>query len=90
VLPLWSDPAAVPAAPAPTAMRVWRGTDFRVFHAVLEPRAATMLERLRAGAPFGAACAAFDDLPPEDGARQATALLARWLADGLIARISRA
>ena len=30
---------------------------------------------------------AVDDLPPLEGARQATALLARWLEDGIIARV---
>jgi hypothetical protein len=33
---------------------------------VLEPRAAAALERPQAGAPFGAVCAVFDDLPPAD------------------------
>jgi hypothetical protein len=86
---LWSDEGAVPCAPAPTALRVWRGADYRVFHAVLDPRAAPALERLIAGEPFGAICGAFADLPPEEGARQATALLARWLEDGLIVRLAR-
>ena len=31
--------------------------------------------------------AAVHDLPPLEGARQATALLARWLEDGIIARV---
>jgi hypothetical protein len=86
----WSTPAAAPAAPAPTALRVWRGDEYRVFHAPLEPRAATALERLAAGEPFATICAAFGDLPPGDAAREATALLARWLADGTIAAVDAA
>lgn len=84
---LWGDDEAVPAAPASTTVRVWRGTDYRVFHAPVEPRAAVALERLVAGEPFGVVCAAFDDLPPDEGARQATGLLARWLEDGTIASL---
>jgi hypothetical protein len=86
---LWGSAEALPAAPAPTAVRVWRGAGYRVFHAVLEPRAACALERLVAGEPFGAICAAFDDLPPDEGARQASGLLARWLEDGTIAGTMR-
>jgi len=85
---LWGDDAAAPSAPAPTTLRVWRRADYRVFHAPVGPRAAVALERLVAGEPFGAVCAAFDDLPEEEGARQATALLARWLEDGTIAGVA--
>jgi hypothetical protein len=84
---LWSDDAAAPPTPAPTTLRVWRGADYRVLHAPVGARAAVALERLVAGEPFGAVCAAFDDLPAEEGARQATALLARWLEDGTIAGV---
>jgi len=84
---LWGDDDAVPLAPASTTLRVWRGVAHRVFHAVLEPRAALALERLIAGEPFGTVCGAFDDLPPEEGARQATGLLARWVEDGLVIRL---
>jgi hypothetical protein len=85
---VWGDDACAPLGPAPTALRVWRGAGHRVFHAVLEPRAARALDRLVAGEPFGVICGAFDDLPPEEGARQATALLARWLEDGLVAGVT--
>ena len=85
---LWGNDGAAPPAPAPTTLRVWRGAEYRVFHAPVDPRAAVALERLVAGEPFGVVCAAFDDLPAEDGARQATALLARWLEDGMIAGVA--
>jgi hypothetical protein len=78
-----TDAAMVAAA---TSIRVWRGEDYRVYHALMHARDAAALDRLIAGEPFGAICAAFDDLPPRDGAERATALLARWLEDGLIAR----
>lgn len=86
VLDLWHDPQARPTGPATTMVRVWRSTDFRVFHAALDPRAARALEGLVGGAPFGAFCGTFGDLPAAEAARQATALLARWLEDGLLAR----
>src|SRR2546422_349953 len=84
---IWAgaDPAAF--TPAPTALRVWRATDFAVFHAPMDPRATDALGRLIAGQPFAAACEAFADLPPADAAHEATALLLRWLEDGIIARL---
>lgn len=88
VLPLWNDPSAVPSLPAPNHVRVWRGENYGVFHAPLDPRAAEALDRLTAGEPFERICAAFDDLVPEEGARLATGLLARWIEDGLVARLA--
>jgi hypothetical protein len=88
VLALWDDRSAAPAAPATNHVRVWRGEDYRVFHGQLEPRAARALECLVAGEPFEQICAVFGDLAPEEGARLATALLARWIEDGLIARLA--
>ena len=85
---LWAgaDPAAL--APAPTAVRVWRAAEFVVFHAPMDARADEALGRLMAGQPFAAACEAFADLPPADAAHEATALLLRWLEDGIIARLA--
>src|SRR5207244_964958 len=85
---LWAgaDPAAV--APAPTALRVWRAADFVVFHAPMDARADEALGRLMAGEPFAAACEAFADLPPADAAHEATALLLRWVEDGILARLA--
>ena len=85
---LWAgaDPAAV--APAPTALRVWRAADFVVFHAPMDTRADEALGRLMAGEPFAAACEAFADLPPADAAHEATALLLRWVEDGILARLA--
>ena len=84
----WSgaDPAALVAAP--TALRVWRGADFVVFHAPMDPRASDALGRLIAGEPFAIACEAFADLQPIEAAREATALLLGWLEDGIIARLA--
>jgi hypothetical protein len=74
---------------AATSIRVWRGQDYRVYHAPMDARDAAALDRLIAGEPFGAVCAAFDDLAPVEGAERATALLERWLEDGIIARVDR-
>jgi len=89
VLALWDDDtAAVPSEPAPTTVRVWRDVDCRVFHAPLDARAARALEALLAGHPFEVICGAFGDLPADEGARFASGLLARWLADGLLSRLT--
>jgi len=70
----------------PTTLRIWRAADRTVFHARMDDRADAALARMLAGEPFAAVCEVFDDLPPSDGAREATALLLRWLEDGIIAR----
>ncbi len=83
---IWAgaDPAAIAAAP--TVLRVWRAEDYTVFHAPMDARATEALDRLIAGEPFAAICGAFADLVPHEAAREATALLARWIEDGIIAR----
>ena len=80
-----TDAASLPSAP--TVIRVWRAQDYRVYHAPMDARDAEVLDRLMAGEPFEIVCTAFDDLPPLEGAQRATALLARWLEDGIIARV---
>ncbi len=75
-----------PAAPSATSIRVWRGDAYRVYHAPMEPREADALARLIAGDPLERVCAPFGDLPPLEAAQHATALLARWLEDGIVAR----
>jgi len=77
------------ASPAATCIRVWRGQDYRVYHARMDARDTEVLDRLIAGEPFGVVCTAFDSLAPLEAARRATALLARWLEDGIIARVAR-
>jgi hypothetical protein len=81
----WREDAAVPAAPAATVLRVWRGAEWRVFHAPMETREASALARLRRGEPFAVLCEAFADLADDEAPRVATAVLLRWLEDGLIA-----
>ena len=84
---LWAgaDPAGL--TPAPTAVRVWRGVGYAVFHAAMDARATEALRRLMAGAPFVVVCEAFADRPPAQAAQEMTALLARWVEDGIIARL---
>src|SRR5207249_1879249 len=85
---LWAgaDPAAV--APAPTALRVWRAADFVLFYPPMEPRPDVAPCRLMAGEPYAAACEPFPDLPPADAAHEATALLLRWVEDGILPRLA--
>src|SRR5688572_6815222 len=82
---LWRDGDFTPPGPASTVLRVWRDQGYRVFHAVMDARAAEALERLMGGATLGVACQAFDDLPAAEAAHHATASLRRWLDDGLLA-----
>ena len=76
------------SVPAATCIRVWRSQDYRVYHAPMDGRDAEALDRLMVGEPFGVICTAFDDLEPLEGAQRATALLARWLDDGIIACVN--
>ena len=82
---LWDGGDATTLAHERTALRVWRAPDFSVLHAPLDPRSAQALRRLGAGEPFLALCDVFADLPPADAAREAIALLARWVEDGMLA-----
>ena len=84
---LWTGTEPASLRPAATMLRVWRAGDGRVFHAPMDAREADALARLMAGQTLAAMCAAFDDLPPHQAGREATALLARWLEDGIIARV---
>jgi len=84
---VWGGTDAASLASAPTVIRVWRAQDYRVYHASMDARDAEALDRMMAGQPFEIVCTAFDDLSPLEGAERATALLARWLEDGIIARV---
>ena len=83
---VWSGTDAV-CVSAATCIRVWRGQDQRVYHAPMDALDAEAFDRLMAGEPFGVLCTAYDELGPVEGARRATGLLARWLEDGIIARV---
>ena len=83
---VWDGTAVVSTGDA-TCVRVWRDRDYRVYHAPMDAHDAEALDRLMAGESFEVVCAAFDDLGPLEGAERATALLARWLDDGIIARL---
>jgi hypothetical protein len=56
----------------------------------MDERESAALRKMVSGEPFAAICETFADLLELDAARETTALLARWLEDGIIARISRA
>ncbi len=81
---VWSGDTHVDAAP--TALRIWR-QDGVVYHCAMDGAEPDALARLREGRPFAAICEAWGDLPPEEAAGQAGALLARWIEDGLIASL---
>ncbi len=85
---LWSDeePGAISAAL--TLLRIWRGLDYEVRHALMDSREAEALNRLISGAPFAMICDAYSDLPEDEAAHESIATLARWLADGLIASVA--
>ena len=75
---------------AETSLRVWRKNDFLVLHAPMDERESAALHKMISGEKFAAICETFADLPEMDAAQEATALLARWLEDGIIARIGGA
>jgi len=81
---LWRDDPPAPLEPHPTTVRVWRRSDGTVVHAPLDPRADAALDLVRAGVPFADVCSAFSDMPADEGARAAAALLARWIDDGML------
>jgi hypothetical protein len=86
---LWSEAGAksLDVPPAETSLRVWRKNDFQVLHAPMDDRESAALRKMIAGERFDAICETFTDLPEMDAAQEASALLARWLEDGIIARI---
>jgi len=84
---LWSGDESLDVAAANTSIRVWRANDCRVFHAPMDERESAALRRMISGEPFAAICETFADLPAAEAAEEATALLARWIEDGIIRRV---
>jgi hypothetical protein len=69
-----------PLAEAPRELLVWR-RGVEVFQRALEPDEAALLDR----GSFGLVCEKLaDGMAPEEAAARAFALLARWVADGLV------
>ena len=84
---LWSGDESLDVAAANTSIRVWRANDCRVFHAPMDERESAALLKMISGEPFAAICETFADLPAAEAAEEATALLARWIEDGIIRRV---
>ena len=53
----------------------------------MDERESAALQKMTSSEPFAAICEAFADLPEMVAAQEATALLARSIEDGIIARI---
>ena len=87
---LWSGSESLEVSAAETFIRVWRKNDFLVLHAPMDERESAALRKMVSGEPFATICETFADLQEPDAARETTALLARWLEDGIIARIGPA
>jgi len=87
---LWSDSQSVEVPAAETSLRIWRKNDFLVLHAPMDERESAALPKMISGETFAAICETFADLPEMDAAREATGLLARWIEDGIVARIGGA
>jgi len=86
---LWAaDDAQVVATalrPAETVLRVWRD-GFTVYHSCMDTVEDAALERLLAGASFVTMCDRLEAmLPPREAAREAAALILRWVEDGILA-----
>jgi hypothetical protein len=84
---LWSGVESLNVAAANTSIRVWRANDCRVFHAPMDARESAALRKMISGEPFAAICETFADMPAAEAAEEATALLARWIEDGIIGRV---
>jgi len=84
---VWKESAAgARLTPARTALRVWR-EGFSVYHACMDASEEAALARVAADATFAEVCEVFAErVSLEDAARQAGALLARWLEDGILIR----
>ena len=87
---LWSDSQSLEVPAAEASLRIWRKNDFQILHAPMDERESAALQKMISGESFATICEAFADLPETDAAQEATALLARWIEDGIIARIGRA
>ena len=84
---VWAAPGDRPAA-RQVAIRVWR-QDFVVFHAAMDPIEVDALAAVRAGASFGDVCdVVVEKVAPETAPAEAGGLLARWIEDGLVARVA--
>jgi hypothetical protein len=84
---VWSDNESREVAPAETSIRVWRASDWRIFHAPMDERESAALRKMISGETFAAICETFADLPETEAAEEATGLLARWIKDGIIGRV---
>jgi hypothetical protein len=85
---IWRAPTEPPAAAVSAGEErrflVWR-KGLTVFHRALDRREAVALQAARAGATFGMLCGQLGDEMPEDqAAATAAALLGRWIADELV------
>jgi hypothetical protein len=84
---IWAAERA-PAAgwtPATTTLRVWR-REFLVYQGRMDALERAALALIAPGATFGALCALCEDTPGvEDAARDAAALVLRWIDDGILA-----
>ncbi len=76
-------------SPAPVKLLVWR-VGFKVYHRLLEESEAPLLEALFAGKTFAEACESAAEALGEDiqaAAERAAVLLARWVREGIFARV---
>jgi hypothetical protein len=90
VHPPHDETRSVPAdpPPIPEAILIWR-QELTVFHRVLDSDEAAFLSLLQQGATFATMCENLaEGAAAQAAAQRAFELLARWLADGILQRIS--
>ena len=84
---VWADPVVEPE-PRATTVRVWRH-DFAVFHAAIDPLERAAFAAVRDGRTFAEVCEVVaEHVHPDTAPAEAGALLARWIEDGLVARVA--
>ena len=87
---LWAGVESPEVSAAETSLRVWRKSDYEVLHAPMDARESAALHKMISGEPFAAICETFADLPETEAAQETTAILARWIEDGIILRVGSA
>lgn len=81
---LWRDDNAVVDQAQETILRIWRTSNHRVMHSVLDARESQAVDALIRGETFTTICEVFSDLDESEAAQESINLLVRWLEDGIL------
>jgi len=82
---LWQGEEGCSLPPRETTICVFRDRDYEVRHVELDAREAEAMKTMLAGGTLSSICATYEDLPPDQAAREASLVLVQWLSRGIIA-----